>query len=101
MEKIVKIDGIDVPMKANASTLAIYKAEFKRDYMSDFAAFGENPDFDCLMSMAWAYAKTAKSDTMPYTEWLSQFSLYAFTGEVINEIMKLSNANSRIDPKNE
>lgn len=101
MEKIVKIDGIGVPMKANASTLAIYKAEFKRDYMTDFATFGNSPDFDVLMSMAWAYAKTANSDTMPYTEWLSQFGLYAFTGDVISEIMELSNANSRIDPKNE
>ncbi|KAA0763000.1 hypothetical protein RCJ96_26645 [Bacillus sp. BSL6] len=91
MEKIIVIDGKEVPMKTTGATGIRYKAQFGRDMFADMfglQAFmplftgGNIPnkaqlkdmDFDIIYNLAWVYAKTADKDISDPLSWLDSFS---------------------------
>lgn len=98
MEKVIKIDGRDVPFKATAITMKLYRAKFKRDLLGDFNKLnsatqkGEaltEQDLQIFENLAYTMAKQA-DPTIPADpdEWLDSFNMFSIW-EVLPEISEL------------
>lgn len=113
MEKVLTIDGRQVPFKSTGAFLLRYKAQFGRDALKDLArlekAVKEKEDADestpederyevgvvdeldleVFYNMAWTLAKTA-DPTIPLPfEWLDSFGEFPIMDEIMPEIMEL------------
>ena len=113
MERIIHIDGKDVPFKATGSTLRLYRFKFGRDLLGDFAKmYGEvqeivkslSPDdqtaavkslspgaLTTFENVAYIMARQA-DPTIPADpdEWLDGFTMFSIY-EVLPEIVELWN----------
>lgn len=112
MERIIHIDGKDVPFKATGSTLRLYRFKFGRDLLVDFAKmYGEvqeivkrasgdqtaavkslSPDaLTTFENVAYIMARQA-DPTIPSDpdEWLDGFTMFSIY-EVLPEIVELWN----------
>ena len=111
MERIIHIDGKDVPFKATGSTLRLYRFKFGRDLLSDFAKmynevikFREQAEADGAINTSLspealtifenvAYIMARQADpTIPMDpdDWLDGFSMFSIY-EVLPEIIELWN----------
>jgi len=101
MEKIIKIDGQDVLLKSTGAYLLKYKAQFKRDALSDVFkltnVFDEKTkevknlealDLEVFYNLIWTLAKTANPQIDPPEEWLDSFSEFPLM-DIIPQIMDM------------
>ena len=102
MEKIITIDGKQVPFKATAGTIRKYRRRFGRDLLVDFARLekeakqAEGMTVEALTifeDLAYTMAKDA-DETIPETadEWLDgfeMFSIYVVLPQIV-ELWSLS-----------
>lgn len=86
MEKIIKIGGRDVPMKATANTPKRYRNEFNKDLLVDitalYAGIGKNgeiaktTDMAVIENLAYIMAKQADDSIGTMEEWLDEFGTF-------------------------
>ena len=111
MEKIIKIDGKDVPLKATAMNMVIYRSQFNKDIMEVAGAIvkaGSTQDFAQLDSLGvarvvWTMAKTADKELPPFEKWfegIEQFPVLDILGDCMELIMANLTSTSTIKPKN-
>ena len=111
MEKIIQIDGKDVPLRATAMNMVIYRSEFNKDIMEVSGAIvkaGSTQDFTNLDSLGvarliWTMAKTYDKDLPSFEKWFSEIEMFPVL-DILTECMELIMANltsvSTIKPKN-
>lgn len=111
MEKIIKIDGKDVPLKATAMNMVVYRSQFNKDIMEVAGAIvkaGSTQDFAQLDSLGvarvvWTMAKTADKELPPFEKWfegIEQFPVLDILGDCMELIMANLTSTSTIKPKN-
>jgi hypothetical protein len=86
MEKVIPIDGKDIPFRSSAALPLRYKSQFNRDFFADLMKLdkviqGKSLDFDALDSdiiynLVWVLAKTADKDIPAPVEWLDTFETF-------------------------
>ena len=117
IKKIITIDGIDVPFKANAAVPRLYRLKFGRDVYKDFAALQKSVnkqktaeddesvpqesglDIDSLEvfeQLSWVMAKHADPDNVPDdpNDWLEQFNVFSIY-EVLPKLIELWGLNTQ------
>ena len=111
MEKIIKIDGKDVPLKATAMNMVVYRSQFNKDIMEvagQIVKAGSKQDFAQLDSLGvarvvWTMAKTANKDLPPFDEWFEKIEMFPVL-DILGDCMELIMANltstSTVKPKN-
>lgn len=107
MEKLIEIDGRQVPFKATARTPVMYRAMFGRDIFKDLVKLTDSMkkateqsetmmDTDTLevfLSIAYVMARQADSSIKEdMDEWLDQFSMFSIY-TVLPELLELWNLN--------
>lgn len=111
MEKIIQIDGKDVPLKATAMNMVVYRSQFNKDIMEVAGAIvkvGSTQDFAQLDSLGvarvvWTMAKTADKELPPFEKWfegIEQFPVLDILGDCMELIMANLTSTSTIKPKN-
>lgn len=111
MEKIIKIDGKDVPLKATAMNMVVYRSQFNKDIMEVAGAIvkaGSTQDFAQLDSLGvarivWTMAKTADKDLPPFEKWfegIEQFPVLDILGDCMELIMANLTSITTVKPKN-
>lgn len=88
MEKTVVIDGKEIRFKSTGATALRYKAQFRKDYLTEIlklnALFGldlnnieaeklQGADFEVLYNIAWTMAKSADPSISDPITWLDTF----------------------------
>lgn len=109
MEKVITIDGIDVPLKVTAGCLRLYKLQFGRDLIRDIFKLkklekyieGDSVDlpddaialidFEVFSDLLWTFAKKADKSIKSPMEWEDGFSHIPFK-TVFPEIIDLLTA---------
>lgn len=111
MERIITVDGKQVPFKATAGTIRRYRARFGRDLLLDFKTLQDEADSgDALTAtsltifenLAYIMAKQA-DPSIPEDpdEWLDgfeMFSIYVVLPQIV-ELWKLSELPSATNKK--
>lgn len=111
MEKLIEIDGRQVPFKATARTPVLYRAMFGKDIFKDLAKLTNgvkditaNADPDALsmldvgalevfLNIAYVMAKQAdKTIPSDVDEWLDKFSMFSIY-QILPELLELWNLN--------
>lgn len=106
MEKLINIDGKQIPFKATAGTIRQYRARFGRDLLLDFRRLQADMDkgealtaetLTIFENLAFVMAKQADPD-IPNTadEWLDMFdmfSIYVVLPQIV-ELWKVSNLST-------
>lgn len=111
MEKIIKIDGKDVPLKATAMNMVIYRGQFNKDIMEvagQIVKAGSTQNFSEIDSLGvarviWTMAKTADKDLPPFDQWfegIEQFPILDILGDTMELIMANLTSTTTIKPKN-
>jgi hypothetical protein len=102
MERIVRIDGKDIPFKASAALPLRYKTQFGKDFFADMSSMGEiEKDFSKINSeifyqIIWTLAKCADANIPPLIEWVDLFdefpvfSIFAEVSDLLDVAMKTS-----------
>ncbi|NCA95886.1 MAG: hypothetical protein EOM74_02795 [Methanomicrobia archaeon] len=100
MEKIIVIDGKEVPFKSSGAFLLRYRSQFGKDPLSDvsgldlglkhYAETGslEKIDMVVLYNLIWTLAKTANPTIKPPMEWLDEFNEFPID-EILPEVQEL------------
>ena len=106
IERVVVIDGKEVPFKSSATIPRLYRAKFKRDIFKDLTklekAYNKKAnadeelqieDLEIFENVAYIMAFHADS-TIPKTidEWLDQFEMFSIY-QVLPEILELWGEN--------
>lgn len=116
MEKVVQFGDKEVTLKADATLLLRYKAEFGKDLFAEQAKLQEaiikdengntvGTDWDkfdstIILNMAWAMAK-AHDKTIPnILDWLDGFEYFSPI-TIYSQIAELLSANMKVDRKND
>lgn len=109
MEKIVHIDGKDVPMRATAAVPRLYRIKFGKDIMQDMSRLSaayekatteeeqfSATDLGLFENVAYIMAKHAEPEQVPSNieEWLDGFETFSIY-EVLPEILELWNMNTK------
>ena len=84
MEKIILIDGKEVPFKSNGAIPFRYKQQFGKDFFAEIAKMSagnkeftmENVDLEVFYNLAWVFAKTADKTIPAPMEWLESFDVF-------------------------
>ena len=112
MEKILTIDGKQVPFKSSGAFLLRYKMQFKRDAVADLAklqaATNKNGqivdigaiDLEVFFNMVWTLAKIANPTIPPPMEWLDSFSEFPII-DILPELIGMIQGNftTTVNPK--
>ena len=120
MEKILTIDGRQVPFKSTGAFLLRYKAQFNRDALQDVVKLeyalkqttDENGnkkyvisnidylDFEVFYNLIWTLAKTADSTIPTPIEWLDEFDEFPLM-DILPELIDMifSSIKSTANPK--
>ena len=106
MERLINIDGKDVPFKATAATIRRYRSDFRRDLLQDFITLKEAVNSNATLSaehltvfenLAYTMAKQADPNIPPTPdEWLDtfdMFSIYKVLPQIV-ELWGVSNAST-------
>ena len=98
MEKIITINGQDIPLKSTGATPLRYKMQFGKDFFSELAKLEklnkkgskslESVDFELFYNLTWIFAKTANKDLPPLMEWLDTFESFPIN-EIMGDVMEL------------
>lgn len=111
MEKTIQIDGKEVPLKATAMNMVIYRSQFGKDIMEvagQIVKAGSSQDFSSIDSLGlaklvWAMAKTANKDVPDFEDWFGEIEMFPVL-DILNECIELIMANltstSTVKPKN-
>lgn len=111
MEKIIQIDGKDVPLRASAMNMVIYRSEFNKDIMEVAGAIvkaGSTQDFTSLDSLGvarliWTMAKTYDKSLPSFEDWFDRIEMFPVL-DILGDCMELILANltstTTIKPKN-
>lgn len=104
MEKNIQIDGREIPFKATAATIRIYRQTSGRDLLMDMATLRDASkkkdhvltaeELEMFENMAFVMAKQADPENTPATadEWLDQFSIFSIW-QVLPQIVELWQMN--------
>ena len=109
MEKLIEIDGMQVPFKATARTPVLYRTLFGKDIFKDLIkltdkmkqATENNEDASVLdvetlqvfLNIAFVMARQAdKTIPSDMDEWLDQFSMFSIY-QILPELLELWNMN--------
>ena len=100
MEKIIKIDGKELRMKASAATLVHYRNEFGSDMLNDLTNNKKINASSVIEKSAYIMARDAGEELPEFEQWLEGFSLNAFSGAT-KQIINLWNESSErvVNPK--
>lgn len=102
MEKILNIDGQEVPFKASGATTRIYRAKFGRDIFADMenitksmAKGGlERANLEMFEDIAYVMAYQADKSIPPTPdEWLDQFGIFSIY-QILPELLELWGLNT-------
>lgn len=108
MEKIIRIDGRDVPFRATAAVPRLYRIKFGRDIMQDMKAIqdalekaqnGEQPIpvkmLEVFENVAYLMARHADPDMKEHSveEWLDTFGTFSIY-EVFPQLLELWQVNT-------
>lgn len=108
MEKIIRIDGRDVPFRATAAVPRLYRIKFGRDIMQDMKAIqdalenaqnGEQPIpvkmLEVFENAAYLMARHADPDMKEHSveEWLDTFGTFSIY-EVFPQLLELWQVNN-------
>lgn len=106
MEKVITIDGQDIPLKVTAGCTRMYKTQFRRDLIRDifkmkklekFMKDGELEmtdeaiaaiDFEIFSDLLWVFAKKGDKSIPSPLEWEDQFTSLPFR-EIYPEVIGL------------
>ena len=101
MEKVLIINGREVPFKSTGAFLLRYKAQFQRDGIADMLKLSDSideetgkfvnydtVDLDVFFKLIWTLAKTANPQIQPMMEWLDTFDEFPLA-EIIPELMDI------------
>lgn len=111
MDKVININGTEIPLRATAMNMVIYRSQFGTDIMEVTGAImkaGSTQDFDKLDSLGiarlvWAMAKTYDSNLPNFEKWFETLEVFPVL-DILNDIMELIMANltstTTIRPKN-
>ena len=109
MEKVIRIDGRDVPFRATAAVPRLYRIKFGRDIMQDMKSIqdavekaenGEQPIpvkmLEVFENVAYLMARHADPDMEARTveDWLDGFDTFSIY-EVFPELLELWRANNQ------
>lgn len=102
MERSIKIDGIDVPLKCTGNTPRVYRNEFSQDLFTDldrmnkaYQQNGERADFSCIERLAYTMAKQANPELKSIDEFLDQFGPFSLM-IAMPEILDVWNESQQI-----
>jgi len=104
IERTVKIDGIDVPMRASASSPRTYRNVFGKDLFIELEKLRESYekkediDLEILENMAYLFAYQANEDIPDIDTWLDQFGITAIF-EALPQILELWGDNEKSNSK--
>lgn len=104
INKIVTIDGIEVPMRASASSPRTYRQVFGKDLFMELDklreayANGGEIDLEILENMAYLFAYQANEDVPNIDEWLDQFGITSVY-EALPQILELWGENEKTTSK--
>ena len=108
MEKIIRIDGRDVPFRATAAVPRLYRIKFGRDIMQDMKSIqdamekaqdGEQPIpvkmLEVFENVAYLMARHADPDMKEHSveEWLDTFGTFSIY-EVFPQLLELWQVNN-------
>jgi hypothetical protein len=109
MEKVITIDGIDVPLKVTAGCLRLYKLQFGRDLIRDVFKLKQLEkyikddsvelsdeaialiDFELFSDLLWTFAKKSDKSIKSPMEWEDQFTSIPFK-TIFPEVIELLTA---------
>ncbi|OLN21907.1 hypothetical protein BTO30_12475 [Domibacillus antri] len=110
MEKTLTIDGKEVRFKSTAATALRYKAQFRKDYLTDIIKLSsleklgnlnrdsvtsddlEGIDFEVMYNIAWVLAKTADPNISDPITWLDGFEEFPLM-DIIPELTEMVTAS--------
>ena len=107
IKRTITIDGMEVPFKASASLLRLYRAKFRKDIFKDFSALKDSVDesdeknsglgiesLEVFENIAWTMAKHADPENVPDSpdDWLEQFNCFSIY-EVLPQLFELWGMN--------
>ena len=104
--KIVKIDDIDVPMRASGASPRLYRQVFGKDLFSELMKLKEaysnegDIDLEILENMAYLFAYQANEEIEDIDAWLDKFGMTSIF-EALPEILGVweENAESTSEAK--
>ena len=97
MEKVIRFDKYEVPMKATAATLARYRSAYNRDLLVDFKSLQAAVEkgqltssvIDTFIRLAHTMARQADPEIAPDPfEWVDRFEVFPIS-EILFPIMTL------------
>jgi hypothetical protein len=104
INKIIKIDGIEIPMRASASSPRTYRQVFGKDLFMEldklrnaYANEGE-VDLEVIENMAYLFAYQANEEIPDIDTWLDQFGMTAIY-EALPQILELWGENEKTNSK--
>jgi len=87
MEKVIEIDGKQVPFKSSRRTGLIFKKQFGKDLNSEITrvanmesltkktvTIADLNDFDSIFNLLWSLAKTANQKIPDPSKWIEDFN---------------------------
>lgn len=111
MEKTILIDGQELPLKATAMNMVVYRSQFNKDIMEvagQIVKAGSTQDFSSIDSLGvarliWTMAKTANPDLPDFEKWFENIEMFPVL-DILGDCMELIMANltstTTIKPKN-
>lgn len=110
MYRVVEIDGRQVPLKACASLLLTYRAQFGRDFLADLRSIAANVEagtvdgeaVETIARITWVMAKKAEPAVPDFETWLDGFDAFDVESlsEPVIELAVSSIKGTREAPKN-
>jgi len=104
INKIIKIDGIEIPMRASASSPRTYRQVFGKDLFMEldklrnaYANEGE-VDLEVIENMAYLFAYQANEEIPDIDTWLDQFGMTSIY-EALPQILELWGENEKTNSK--
>lgn len=104
VNKTVTIDGIEIPMRASASSPRTYRQVFGKDLFmeldklrNEYANDGE-VDLEVIENMAYLFAYQANEEIPDIDTWLDQFGMTAIY-EALPQILELWGENEKTKSK--
>lgn len=104
IEKVITIDGIEIPMRASAASPRIYRTVFGKDLFVELdavrTAYEENKEInlEVIENMAYLFAYQANEEIPNIDEWLDQFGMTAIY-EAMPQIFELWGENEKTTSK--
>lgn len=111
MDKVIKLNGEEINLRATAMNMVIYRSQFGKDIMEvagSIVRAGAKEEYEKIDGLGvarliWTMAKTADKDFMPFDEWfesLEAFPVLDVLGDTMELVMANLTSTTGIKPKN-